>query len=131
MVKHLGIQPRTSPRGLWLHWDYDDQLLKANPGLHLHIPIRDPMAVAASWGRRGKKIAGLLRAYASMFEYLASPHETNQHTLHRIEDIEVLDGATDWDRNESPGNVLKYQQIIQAEVVDKHRAFFAEYYPRG
>jgi hypothetical protein len=123
LVKHLGIGGN-SPRGEYLHFDYDDVKLRVGKHLHLHIPVRDPMDVAASWARRKKKIDGLIRAYDSMFNHLGMAH-----TLHKIEDIEPLEGTNDHKDRVTPAwRLAEYQGIVREQVVDQHRQFFDRFY---
>lgn len=122
LVKHLGFE-RNSPRGHWLHFGYclDDPVLHK---YHLHIPIRNPMEVARTWGRQAKNIEGLLKAYESMFYHL-----NIEHTLYKMEDMPRLDGLNDApELRKDTAQVHEYQRIIQEKVVDKHGEFFERFY---
>lgn len=122
LVEHLGL--KDSPRGFWLHFGYDDALLKKHKDLHLHIPLRHPHAVAASWARRGKNIDRLLAAYHSMFAHLTRPH-----TVHKMELLPTLAGGDDWDREvHGDSKVSGYVDKVHKEVVLIHAEFFNHYY---
>lgn len=122
LVKSLGNT--SSPRGDWLHFDYDDGLLDTVASeLHMHIPIRHPMDVAASWARRDKLVLDLIAAYDSMFDRLSDPH-----TIYRIEDLPVLEGGDDDTHTEHDG-VDWFKLCIAVRVVAPHHQFFADLYP--
>lgn len=123
LVEHLNGTLDKSPRGRWLHFDYDDGLLKKHKHLHLHVPIRNPMHVATSWARRGKNSDGMVAAYESMFNHL-----DRDHTLHKIEDMTRLDGNDDWPEKVAPVWKIKQYQDIVKEIVDKHQEFFDQFY---
>lgn len=124
LVDYLPGICHNSPRGFWLHFGYDDALLKRHKDLHLHIPVRDPRSVAASWARRGKNIDRLVTAYTSMFA-----HFDREHTVYKMETLPMLDGVDDWDR-ELHGNtrVSSYVDRLQVDVIQPHLEFFTEYY---
>lgn len=122
LVQHLNGKLAQSPRGGWLHFDYDDGLLKKHKHLHLHIPIRDPMQVATSWARRDKNPDAMVRAYESMFNHLDRPH-----TLHKIEDIPGLGGTDDWPDKVAPAWMIKQYQDIVRQVIAKHTEIFKFY----
>lgn len=125
LVKHLGLD-KNSPRGRWLHFDFDEPLIKKHKP-HMHIPVRHPMDVAASWARRGKSLDKLLRAYASMFVHLHL-----DHTIHKVEDLPTLDGGEDRDRNaDGTARVAEYQAAVMSQVVKPHMDFFSSLYDRG
>lgn len=123
LVKHLGLE-RSSPRGRWLHFDFDEGLIRQHRP-HLHIPVRHPMSVAASWARRGKNVDKLVRAYLSMFAHLTRPH-----TLHKMEDITPLDGLDDRDRmtHDSMALIGEAQRQVQEQVVLDNYQFFLRFY---
>lgn len=106
-----------------MHFDHDEGLIKKHKP-QMHIPIRHPMDVAASWARRGKNLDKLLRAYASMFAHLHL-----DHTIHKVEDLPTLDGGEDRDR-EAQGDVKvrEYQAAVMERVVKPHMDFFSGLY---
>jgi len=111
-----------------MHFGYAPDTPKIKSGrYHLHIPVRDPAAVAASWARRGKNVDALVHAYRVMFESLSRPH-----TLHRIEDLPVLDGGDDRDRK-THGNsyVQAYIDEVMQDVGLPRREWFARFYDAG
>jgi hypothetical protein len=90
---------------------------------HLHVPVRHPRQVAASWARRGKNLDRLLLAYESMFGHL------DHSTCYRIEDYPVLDGGDDWDREaHGESKVADYIAQVERSVISPHRAWFSNYY---
>ena len=123
MVDYLDGHLVKSPRGQWLHFGYDDVLLRIHKDIHLHIPVRNPIAVATSWAGRGKNLDRLLKAYDSMFRHLDRPH-----TLHRIEDIPAT-GTKDWDREiAGTSQVPHYIAQVTEHVIAPHQAWFRQYY---
>lgn len=119
LVKHLGLDTHQ-------HFiDSDSEIRAYYPGRGdlVHIPIRHPMSVAASWARKGKPVERLIGQYRSMFEYL----EHNTPVLHRIESLPRLAGTDD------PGEpdlarAEQYQARIASEVIRPHLDFFLRYY---
>jgi hypothetical protein len=109
-----------------LHFDFDDGLLKKHNELHLHIPLRHPMAVAASWARRDKNPDRMIAAYRSMFAHLYRPH-----TLYRMELLPLLDGYADTDNRENEGvtHARTYQMLLASEIIEPHIDWFAAQYP--
>lgn len=120
LVDYLDL--RTSPRGHWLHFGYDDARLDRVS--LMHIPIRDPMEVATTWGRQGKNIQRLVTAYESMFNNLYRPHK-----LYKIEDIPKLQLNEAPDMSRDTDTVRQYKAVIQG-IVDAHSGFFIKYYTR-
>lgn len=125
LVKHLDIGDN-SPRGRWLHFGYYLDEPRIISGMyHLHIPVRDPMDVAKSWAQRGKNIDGLIKAYNLMFKHMDSV----SHSCHKMEDIPVLDGSDDHDRDRMrQSGIAAAQGRVLKEVVSKHQDFFDQYY---
>ena len=125
LVEHLGIGGN-SPRGKWLHFGFEPDRPAIRSGkYHLHIPVCHPMSVAQSWAGRGKNVSALLSAYAGMFEALSQ-----DHTLHKMEDLPRLAGVDDWDRRVHPEawRVAEYQHQVIQQVVMPHADFFSQFY---
>lgn len=108
-----------------MHFGYFmDEPKIATGNYHLHVPLRHPRDVASSWARRGKNLDRLVEAYRCMFTHLQQPH-----TVHKMEDIAVLSGDDDWDREvNGDGQVSVYVDRIMADVVQPHAEFFSQYY---
>ena len=91
-----------------------------------HIPIRHPLDVAESWGRRGKAgdvVYSLIEQYDAMFEYMRS----HSHDLYRIEDIENTAGS-DETVEDNPELVEQLCEAVEERVITPHRKFFAVFY---
>ena len=123
LVKHLHHFPHN-------HYPYD---AKYRPAAHyrIHTPMRDPLAVAESWARRGKALSQLLLRYRYMFEYLTYVEciDADAPTFYRMEDIARLAGTDDADvsRGVTLPAVAEYQHAVLDHVVEPHRDFFASF----
>lgn len=119
LVKHLGIDTHQ-------HFVESDAEIRAyypGRGDLVHIPIRHPMAVAASWARKDKPVDRLIGQYDSMFEYLGQ----ESPVLHRVEDLPRLAGTDDpGDRDAERERI--YRQRVAEDVVQPHIEFFLQFY---
>jgi len=110
------------PAGRYWHFGQSNALLRAHH-VHAHIPIRNPLDVAASWARRGKPVESMVSAYNDMFTYLDTHDEV---TFHRIEDYEPTEGLNE--SKDGPTISTEHRQAVMSEVVDPHREFFERFY---
>ncbi len=129
LKEHLGVEGRhyhfnIVPNGnSWPFKDYTD-----SPEL-VHVAVRNPMDVAASWAvREGHPLSNLINSYAGMFEYLAIADPM----IYKMEDLPRLAGNDDkkgllehtpWEHL-----VLPFQDLVMAQVVEPNRAFFESMY---
>lgn len=129
LVLHLGIDAAENGlwgAGRWWHFgSHEDMLAKYRP--HVHIPIRHPMDVARSWGKRDKTgdvVAGMLRRYAAMFAYL----DEHEATFHRMEDLQRREGMNEHVTQDRTALVRELQEAVTKHVVEPRRAFFEAFY---
>jgi hypothetical protein len=125
LVEFTGI---TGAAQAWWHFGFHDQELDTRTPIHLHIPIRDPMAVAASWARRAKHIEGLINAYQAMMAVITDAPDHITYTLYRMENLALRLGDGDGGARH-PNDARPYQAAVQAQVVEPHASFFGELYP--
>ena len=111
------------PAGRYWHFGQSNALLRAHH-VHAHIPIRNPLDVAASWARRGKPVESMVSAYNDMFTYLDTHTEV---TFHKIEDYDPIEGTGE--HPDAVANPDQHIAAVMAEVVELHREFFEGYYP--
>jgi hypothetical protein len=110
-----------------VHEDRLERRMRHGHGLHLHIPVRDPLDVASAWLIRKKKLPGLLRCYASMFRCLE--RDDIAMTLHTTSALPFHIGATDKERGRPPiaAYTRKWHDAIREAVLEPHQAFFEEH----
>jgi hypothetical protein len=109
-----------------MHFAYhlDEPKIKSGK-YHLHIPVRHPLQVAKSWARRDKNVTALIKAYDSMFSHM----QTQEHTIHKMEDLPKLDGHNEYPGQEAPAWKLEqYEGIVLVNVVSRNMDFFEQYY---
>lgn len=124
LVEYTGI---TGPAQAWWHFGFHDKELTAfRHPLRLHIPIRRPIDVAASWARRAKHIEGLLNAYQAMMAVITEPPDHVTFTLYRMENLQVHLGDNDGGARH-PNDSRPYQAAL-AEALIPYRTFFEELY---
>lgn len=92
LAKHLGMD--------YMHYGHSDMAI-AKLDEHIHFPIRDPLAVTISW-RIGERPQGIKNGDHRRDEFdefrrwdMAIKHlKTVPHTIHKIEDLPVLEGIS-------------------------------------
>lgn len=122
-IPHSGTRSLVNHLGLKSHHHFP-----VNPDAAelFHIPIRNPMDVAAGWARRGKPAKVLIDSYALMFAFLGMA----EHRLYRIEDLPNIKGEDDVGEC-SPSVTDAYQGRVQRLVVEPNAEFFAGFYGSG
>lgn len=121
LVKHLGLQTHQ-------HFvDYDRELgtYYADRGDLVHIPVRHPMAVAASWARKDKPVERLIGQFRSMFAFLE--RHGARPVLYCMEQLPRLAGLDDPGERDL-GRESLYRLRIGQEVVEPHLDFYLGYY---
>ena len=114
--------------GVYWHFGTNDNLLRAHK-IHAHIPIRNPLDVAASWASRGKTgnvMAAMLKAYDSMFKYMDRPG--TDYTLYHIEMFDKLRGVDESQPEEYSLKVREFRKAIVDHVLADHMEFFKQWY---
>lgn len=113
----------------WLHFVEHTELLESRD-ITAEIPIRDPLAVAESWARRGKDIEDLLQCYERMFTYIHdrpwSIHLWHMEMKPRLAGVD----DDDVDREDTMvmlGRVYDYQAHVLRDVLLPNRGFYSPY----
>lgn len=135
LVEHLGERVNLLNQGIrdgrWWHFgSHDDNLRRYKVGT-VHIPIRHPLAVAASWAHRtaagnrtGDPKTNMVKRYRKMFEFLADPHLAIE--FHRMEDLPVLQGKDEHDYCSEL--VPEFCEAVVEYVLAPNKTFFAQFY---
>ena len=115
------------PEHVHFDWNFTDDLLKDFDIIHL--PIRNPYAVAHSWAR-SHSLAGvgpMLECYDAMFRWL----KNNEHRVfvHIVENFQTREGSAPY--KEMDSDVLReWRLFMQERIVLPHLAWFKRWYPR-
>lgn len=130
-VAHSGTRSLRDYLGLRAHYHFEHRPTRVTrwDEDRLHIPIRNPMDVAASWAKRGKPLDKLLESYGFMFKYMRSS-PANGYTLYHMEEMPYLAGMDDnkhqrWPKAKDPE---EFKMVVTQAVVIPHWDFFSHYY---
>ncbi len=104
---------------------------------HIDFPIRDPLATTISWRcyQSDRTDMGEFARWEAAIKYLA----TKEHTVHRIEDLPVLDGMSAhdrwWSRALKAHDLDALKKLPEVEYLLEwypcHEDFFKPHYPEG
>lgn len=88
-----------------------------------HVPLRNPMDVAASWAFRGRSIDDLVNSYELMFDYI----NNRDHRLYVMERLPVTRGVGEYVMK-CDQRATAFRAAVVECVVKPHRAFFEKHY---
>lgn len=138
LVKHLRLNDEPGVPGVsskWWHFGASNpgiKVLLKRPDLYAHVPVRNPMDVAASWAQRrktGDPLANLIHRYRLMFDWMAGAE--GRFTLYRIEDIPPLVGTGEHkDAEPNQRRIAQYQSAVREQIVEPNMDFFLRFYDR-
>lgn len=116
--------------GNWWHFGSHDELLARYPDLTVHVPIRNPLDVAASWAQRDK--AGdaegrMLTHFRAMWRFLDA--QEHRHSLYRMEDLPRTKGTGEHVAGEWSEKIALFQALALEHVVRPHIQFYSTLYP--
>lgn len=136
LVKHLQINDNPGVPGIsakWWHFGASNpgiRVLLKRLDLYAHIPVRNPMDVAASWASRrktGNPLANLIHRYRLMFDWMEESE--GRFTLYRIEDIPPLAGTGEHKGADlNPRRIAQYQNAVREQIVESNMDFFLRFY---
>ncbi len=113
----------------WMHFIEHEELLESRD-INAQIPIRDPLAVAQSWARRGKDIDTLLKSYECMFAFIQDrPWSIMLWHMEMRPRAAGLDDD-DVDRTDPAymiARVRSYQETVLKDVLLPNRGFYSQY----
>lgn len=123
-VQHSGTRTLKRLLGLVDHFHFRNERVLRNNEL-VHIPVRNPWDVAASWACRTQAgdTKSMVNAYDLMFRFLDGDCPRK---LYRMEDYENLKGSGE--RNIPPDRVGEFQQVMKEHVLLPHVEFFRQFY---
>lgn len=103
LMEHLGVD----------HYEHfgSSPSFFARDDFEAHIPVRDPLAVARSWARRGKPLDELLMRFRAMIDFVAYRDNV---VLWVTEELPIVRGNGEYTEDED--RVTEYQQALISMV---------------
>lgn len=127
LCAHLGIYALEqglghSGHGQWWHFGNPAhwRMLMERPEVFVHIPIRNPLDVAASWARRGKQLSHMLRHFEQMMRFLDGA--THDRATYQMELLPRHEVSTETSR------LPAYPDTAVLDALKPYADFYAGFY---